>query len=349
MVTAFVDPVVVASQEGVIIEVNEKMLQLFGYDRKEVIGKSLKILMPASVAEHHDEYIKAYLDTGVTKLIGKPRSLTGKHKDGSDLQLVLSLGVETTEKKKTFIATLRVDKEKKNIPSQQELDAILKKSVDSYLEETGAKIKETLNQELLVIMKRLEEYQAASKLQSAKNLKDRSGRSSTLNSSIVEDTTDESDMNLTTRKGDQELTINCRDISMGHRLGTGGSGAAVYSCNIDGWECACKELKIQNSKQCDIDAFLAEIFMLESLPPHKNLVRFLFHRKSEERIQIFMRRYEGTLDELLHQRKEKDEFFSLDEVARLALDVVRALEVLHDFKILHRDVSYTIFLMFFSF
>ncbi len=52
MVAAFVDPVVVASQDMVILEVNDAMLKLFGYsDRSGVVGKNVKILMPQSVAQ----------------------------------------------------------------------------------------------------------------------------------------------------------------------------------------------------------------------------------------------------------------------------------------------------------
>lgn len=65
-----------------------------------------------------------------------------------------------------------------------------------------------------------------------------------------------------------------------------------------------KELKIVNSKQSDVDAFMAEILLLESLPVHKNLVRFLFHHQSSDRVRIFMRRYESTLDTWLLVRRD---------------------------------------------
>ncbi len=66
-----------------------------------------------------------------------------------------------------------------------------------------------------------------------------------------------------------------------------------------------KELKLANSKQSDVDAFMAEILLLESLPVHKNLVRFLFHHKSSDRVRIFMRRYESTLDTWLLVSSDK--------------------------------------------
>lgn len=173
MVTAFVDPVVVASQDGIIIEVNDAMLKLFGHERSAVIGKNLKILMPSSVAQHHDGYIKAYLDSGVAKLIGKPRALSGQHADGSLIPLVLSLGAETNaEGRKTFIATLRRTVEKaSSMPSKLELDALMHRAVENTLQEATSKIKESLSGELEQIMKRLEDYQASYKLLAAKAMK----------------------------------------------------------------------------------------------------------------------------------------------------------------------------------
>ncbi len=61
--------------------------------------------MFVDAAQNHDSYVKAFFDTGIAKLVGKPRSLIAQHADGSPIPVVLSLGVETnTEtKKKTLI------------------------------------------------------------------------------------------------------------------------------------------------------------------------------------------------------------------------------------------------------
>lgn len=130
--------------------------------------------MPSSIGQHHDGYIKAYLDTGIAKLVGKPRALMGQHADGTGISLILSLGVETNAQgKKTFIATLRRNTEKSNnVPSKVELDAMMHKAVETTLQEASTKIKDALSGELEQIMKRLEEYQASYKLISAKALKD---------------------------------------------------------------------------------------------------------------------------------------------------------------------------------
>lgn len=345
MVTAFVDPVIVASQDGMIVEINDAALKFFGYERGSMIGKNVRMLMTSATAQHHDAYIRNYLTSGVAKLVGKPRSLVGQHADGSPLPLVLSLGVENgTDGKKTFIATLRPDHVKKMELNTAELDAVLSKAVDTALHEAQEKIKSTLTQEMEGIMKRLEDYKASSKMMAAKGLKDTSKKesfSASTGNNTTEDNSDTETDGIQTPKGKKHelIMIDRSHLFVGQRLGVGGSGCMVYACSVDGWDCAMKELKIANAKQSDIDAFIAEIFLLESLPPHKNLVRFLFHERSSDRIRIFMRRYEGTLERWLEKRKSASEHLSLQDVARFGLDVVRALEILHDYKIIHRDVK----------
>lgn len=342
MVMAFIDPVVVASQEGLIIEVNDAMLSMFGYKRDQVVGRNLKMLMPANVAQFHDGYLKSYLQTGVNKLVGKPRALTAQHADGSPLAVVLSLGVEANPNgTKMFIGTLRADTEKRNMLTKLEMDMLLQKTVESALGEASTKIKTSLSAELDGVMKRLEEYQASYKMNAARLLKERAaGMSATQ--------TEESDMdnsgggsapNTQNQKKQQTISVDISKIVVGQQLGMGGSGCAVYAANVDGWDCAMKELKLANAKQSDVDGFMAEMLLLESLPNHKNIVRFLFHQRTSDRIRIFMRRYETTLESYLKRLNGKNEYFELSEVASYALDVIRALEILHDYKIIHRDLK----------
>jgi tRNA U34 5-methylaminomethyl-2-thiouridine-forming methyltransferase MnmC len=130
--------------------------------------------MPSSIGQHHDGYIKAYLDTGSCEAGGQAscsvRAARGWIGHSSDS----FVGVEASAQgKKTFIATLRRNTEKANsVPSKVELDAMMHKAVETTLQEATTKIKDSLSGELASIMKRLEDYQASHKLLSAKALKD---------------------------------------------------------------------------------------------------------------------------------------------------------------------------------
>lgn len=48
--------------------------------------------MPPAIAAMHDSYMIRYAKTGEKRLIGVPRKLIMKHKDGSDLLVEVSLG-----------------------------------------------------------------------------------------------------------------------------------------------------------------------------------------------------------------------------------------------------------------
>ena len=77
---------------GIIQFVNPAAETLFGYERTELLGKNIKQLMPSPYSELHDSYIKNYLHTGITKIIGKGRQLLGQRKDGSQFSMYLSIG-----------------------------------------------------------------------------------------------------------------------------------------------------------------------------------------------------------------------------------------------------------------
>jgi PAS domain S-box-containing protein len=58
---AFNDPVIQASERGVIIGVNEPALKLFGYKKHEMIGKNVTIIMPPDYGAVHAQYLLNYM------------------------------------------------------------------------------------------------------------------------------------------------------------------------------------------------------------------------------------------------------------------------------------------------
>lgn len=94
-------------KSGVILGVNEQALNLFGYQRKAMIGKPLTMLMTQEYSDRHDGYMQTYNITNNRRLVGKARTLPALHADGTTINVVLSLGEIESEGQRRFIATIR--------------------------------------------------------------------------------------------------------------------------------------------------------------------------------------------------------------------------------------------------
>ncbi len=86
-----VDPMVVINAHGKIVDLNQATLDTFGYQREELAGQNITILMQDHVASHHDQYIRRYLHTGEKHIIGQGREVVAKRKDGSLITCYLAI------------------------------------------------------------------------------------------------------------------------------------------------------------------------------------------------------------------------------------------------------------------
>lgn len=89
MVDLALDPMFQINGAGKILMVNQAALQTFGWVREELLGHNISIICGGSHGHNHDLYIKKYLRTGETRVIGKYRELPAKRKDGSEFPIQL--------------------------------------------------------------------------------------------------------------------------------------------------------------------------------------------------------------------------------------------------------------------
>src|SRR5438477_1440200 len=106
IVESAVDGIVVIDARGHVEAFNRAAERLFGYAAHEVVGRNVKILMPAPYHDEHDGYIARYRATGVQKIIGIGREVTGLRKDGSTFPLHLSVGEAVIEGEPRFTGIL---------------------------------------------------------------------------------------------------------------------------------------------------------------------------------------------------------------------------------------------------
>jgi two-component system sensor kinase FixL len=65
---------------------------MFGYNREEVIGKGVEVLMTTELGALHETFVRNYKETEIKKIIGKPRKIMVKKKDGKFENVLISLG-----------------------------------------------------------------------------------------------------------------------------------------------------------------------------------------------------------------------------------------------------------------
>jgi PAS domain S-box-containing protein len=106
IIDSAVDGIIVIDSRGLIESFNPGAERLFGYQEGEVIGRNVTLLMPAPYREEHDTYLARHLATGVQKIIGTGREVTGLRRDGTTFPLHLSVGKMTVGGEPKFTGIL---------------------------------------------------------------------------------------------------------------------------------------------------------------------------------------------------------------------------------------------------
>ncbi|MDD2914232.1 MAG: diguanylate cyclase [Gallionella sp.] len=85
------DGIITINDSGEIQGFNPAAEQIFGYPKHEVLGRNLNMLMPEPVRSEHDGYLKHYLQTGQTRILGvRGREVTAIRKNGEQFPMELS-------------------------------------------------------------------------------------------------------------------------------------------------------------------------------------------------------------------------------------------------------------------
>ncbi|MDX1684866.1 MAG: PAS domain-containing sensor histidine kinase [Saprospiraceae bacterium] len=77
-----IDGIITINTDGIMETVNPAAEAMFGYERGELLGQKVNILMNKEDRKKHDSYIHNYLETREPQIIGIGREVMGRTKDG---------------------------------------------------------------------------------------------------------------------------------------------------------------------------------------------------------------------------------------------------------------------------
>ncbi|MBF0459799.1 MAG: EAL domain-containing protein [Magnetococcales bacterium] len=92
IVESAVDGILTIDANGIIHSANAAVEHMFGYQSGELIDRPVGLLMPAPHRQAHDGYLRAYLTSGVGRVIGHTREVEGVGKNGEHFPLEIAVG-----------------------------------------------------------------------------------------------------------------------------------------------------------------------------------------------------------------------------------------------------------------
>jgi two-component system sensor kinase FixL len=114
------DAIISVDAAGVITLFNPAAEQVFGYGAAEVLGRNVKMLMPAPYDAQHDEYIRRYQRTGEARAIGRVRAVQALRKNGEVFPIELTVSESRLDDELLYTAILR------DVSEQRELQRVVR-------------------------------------------------------------------------------------------------------------------------------------------------------------------------------------------------------------------------------
>lgn len=84
--------IVLTNGEGKIVLMNPASLRMFGYEKNEIIGKPIEVLIPVRYHHHHAALREGFYEHPQNRVMGHGRDLYAQKQDGTNMPVEVSLG-----------------------------------------------------------------------------------------------------------------------------------------------------------------------------------------------------------------------------------------------------------------
>ncbi|MGR8952408.1 MAG: PAS domain S-box protein, partial [Gammaproteobacteria bacterium] len=151
---AAVEGIITIDRNGIVVNANTAVKAILGYAEEELIGRNICMLMPSIHAEEHDQYIRDFIDSRASRIIGNVREVEGLHKEGWTVPIDLSLAQFTIDGKIYFTGILRDTSQRKRQEreNREHLEELAHVTRLSLMGEMASGIAHEVNQPLTAIV-----------------------------------------------------------------------------------------------------------------------------------------------------------------------------------------------------
>ncbi len=121
------DAIITIDVESRILFFNKAFEELFGYEKHELVGRQLTMLMPERFRSGHLSALDRYLDTGVKTANWKAFEISGLHKNGMEIPLEIAYGEFIVDGQHYFTGYLRNITDRKEAEKEKEYKVMLER------------------------------------------------------------------------------------------------------------------------------------------------------------------------------------------------------------------------------
>jgi PAS domain S-box-containing protein len=133
---AAADAIVTINAAQEIVHFNRGAEQMFGYEKAEILGHSLNVLLPEQFRGRHAEYVRAFGESAETaRLMGHRREVFGLRKDGKSFAAEASiLKLDAPDGRRLYTALVRDVTDRKRMDEQQRFLAMVSGALSGTLD-----------------------------------------------------------------------------------------------------------------------------------------------------------------------------------------------------------------------
>lgn len=134
VVESAIEGIITTDITGKVVFANKSFLNIFGYSKDEIMGQSLKKIMPPRYSEKHDKMFAQFIESSKNSHLEKTFEFTGIRKDGTEFPFEMSVTMWEVNDEQFITSILRdITNRKEAEKTQAILSAIVEHSEEAII------------------------------------------------------------------------------------------------------------------------------------------------------------------------------------------------------------------------